>query len=331
MSAAIEWWRPGWRERFFAGIEAGHELPEDIEPSVTDEIVAAPRAVALLRPLGSNRGRDGGSLARFLGTSHHADRAKAALAADHPAMLESRTLFPRSVVSAAASPRVLISGHNSSKIGRVVQKGPWRGFPIYTVTLEERATCPTSCGLLRECYGNAMPFARRHRADADLRAKLDRELRAKARAHRRGFAVRLHVLGDFPSQDYLLAWFRWMNRIPQLHVWGYTAHQADSDLGAFVLRGNASWPGRWVFRTSVAPGAAAGAAEATTIWRAGARGRQPEGVVCPAQTGGTDACATCGLCWHPAALRERIVFIGHGKRGREAAPKSIILGGKYGA
>lgn len=314
MSDNIDWHRPSWRDRFVESAGSEFLLPEDAQP----DIVVPAASTAPARPVpvfhGGNRRRQGGGLARFLGTGHHADRRSAALPAGHAALTEMRTLFPSTVVEAAASPRILVSGHNSSKIGAKVMKGPWAGFPIYTVTLEERATCPTSCALLRECYGNAMPFARRHVHGPDLIEALNRELRAKARKHRGGFAVRLHVLGDFPNEDYLLSWFRWMNCIPQLHVWGYTAHQADSAIGAYVLRGNTTWPGRWVFRTSVEPNAPANAAQATTIWRADARGRQHEGIVCPAQTGDTDACATCGLCWAPAAMRERIVFIGHGKK-----------------
>lgn len=319
MSTAIEWWRPGWRERFLASLEVDHMLPEDVISEAPPR-PSGPAPARTRKPLLGGAARPyGGALSRFYGTSHHANRKQAALPIDHPAMVERRSLFPRSVISAAASPRILVSGFNSAKIGARIQKGAWRGLPVYTVTLEERATCPDSCTLLRECYGNAMPFARRHAADPDLIERLGRELRAKARKHPDGFAVRLHVLGDFPSAEYALAWFRWMNAIPQLHVWGYTAHTALSQIGSSVLRGNGAWPGRWVFRTSVDPSAPAGAAQAATIWRAGARGRQPEGIVCPAQTGGTAACATCGLCWAPAALGERILFVGHGKRGRPSA------------
>lgn len=51
--------------------------------------------------------------------------------------------------------------------------------------------------------------------------------------------------------------------------------------------------------------------QATTIWRE-ARGKVEEGIVCPAQSGDTTACATCALCWSPWAGDQRIVFLGHG-------------------
>jgi hypothetical protein len=161
---------------------------------------------------GGNKRQDGSTRSRFVGTSAHASREAAALSADHLAVRRGRTLFPTTVISPEDAPRLLVGGHNSAKIGAKIEKGPWRGLHVYTLTLEERATCPTSCHLWRECYGNAMPLVRRHAADDTLIPTLDAELRNKARWHgARGFAVRLHVLGDFYSQVYLLAWLRWMN------------------------------------------------------------------------------------------------------------------------
>jgi hypothetical protein len=67
---------------------------------------------------------------------------------DHPAAVEGRTIFPRSVVGAADSPRLLVSGHNNSKLGKEVLRGSRAGWPIFHLTLEERATCPRSCPVL---------------------------------------------------------------------------------------------------------------------------------------------------------------------------------------
>jgi hypothetical protein len=159
-----------------------------------------------------------------------------------------------------------------------------------------------------------MPFARRHEKGAALEARLDRDLRAMAQKHPKGFAIRLHVLGDFYSADYLLAWFRWMNEFPALHVWGYTAHQAKTKMGGWILRGNDRWPTRWAFRTSVSPKTSAAPMQATTIWHKPTETVIPEGTVCPMQMDLTQACATCGLCWALPAASKRIVFIGHGKR-----------------
>lgn len=264
----------------------------------------------------------GGTLRRFSVPRASADRASAALAAHHPALLEARSIFPSTVVQPSASPRLLVSGHNAAKIGARIVKGPWRGLPVYTLTLEERATCPVSCHLWAECYGNAMPFARRHFGGRELEAVLSQELAALAAQHTGGFAVRLHVLGDFYSVRYAARWAVWLHRIPQLHVFGFTAHLDHHAAGQMVERMNGRFPDRCVIRFSRRRPTGQGF-EATTIWRRPEGPRVPEGLVCPAQTGRTECCATCGLCWHPAAAATPIVFIGHGRRST-GRPPSIV-------
>lgn len=237
----------------------------------------------------------------------------AGLAETHPAIVEGRTLFPSTVVTAAESPRLLVSGENSRKIGDRVVKGPWRGMPIFTLTLEERATCPRSCAVYRQCYGNAMQLARRHVVDQDFFDKMGVELFNLQQAHPDGFVVRLHILGDFPSPDYVAAWSIWLEDYPALHVFGYTAWQVDSEIGALIVKlRDAQW-NRFAVRTS---GAAAQPCGAVTIFRMPEGPRVAEGIVCPAMTGKTDCCGTCGLCWAEAAAGETIVFIAHGKMGR---------------
>lgn len=86
---------------------------------------------------------------RFASTAD-GDRVARLPAIASPALVEGRTLYPGTVVEEL--PRnILKSGSNSSKIGGMVLKGRWKGMPIYTLTLEERATCPTSCGHWRSC------------------------------------------------------------------------------------------------------------------------------------------------------------------------------------
>ena len=46
---------------------------------------------------------------------------------------------------------VLKCGRNNSKIGGDVLVGRLRGARIFTLTLEERATCPRSCAMWRAC------------------------------------------------------------------------------------------------------------------------------------------------------------------------------------
>jgi hypothetical protein len=266
-----------------------------------------------------------GTLARFKTYSHneaHTNKETAALRAGHPALTESRTQFPTRVFDPAEADHVLVPGHNNAKVGDFVTKGPWAGMNIFTLTLEERATCPDSCDLLAECYGNAMPLAKRWKYGPDLITKLHEELHALAGQHPAGFVVRLHVLGDFPDIEYVRYWIGWMADIPQIHIFGYTAHSRFGLIGQEIAEVNKIVPDRWAIRFSVSPDTEPMPMQATTIWRKEA-GKVDEGVVCPASSGDTSCCGTCGLCWSPAFAGKRVVFLGHGmnrtKGGRPPA------------
>lgn len=256
---------------------------------------------------------EGDAQRRFAGKKPHADRAAAALAPRHPALIEGRSIFPSTVKGAAEVPRVFVSGHNNVKLGAVVAKGAWRGMPIYHLTLEERATCPRSCAVWSECFGNAMHLARRHRLDRALLVKMSWEIVALGKAHPQGFVIRLHTLGDFATLRYAAWWSVYLRWCPQLHIMGFTAQPDGSPQVAVIERMNARHPDRCAIRFSRAVPTGQGF-EATTIWRQPQGDWVPEGIICPAQTGKTACCATCGLCWAPAAFKETIVFIGHGKR-----------------
>jgi hypothetical protein len=239
------------------------------------------------------------------------------LSTDHPALREARTIFPTTVADVQDSPRLLVSGINQRKLGNKIVKGAWAGMPLYTLTLEERATCPTSCGHWANCYGNGMPYSRRHRSGEDLERRLLKELAEKNAKHPKGFAVRLHILGDFYSADYALLWKQAMNQFPALRVFGYTARQPDTEIGTIVASINDLYPDRWVVRFS---GSQVGPMRATTVDFTPAA-PPPGSIICPVQTNKTDCCGTCGLCWAPAAKDKTITFILHGQtfRGRPAA------------
>jgi hypothetical protein len=255
------------------------------------------------------------TLSRFPGHAASPDRV-VPLPADHPALTEARTIFTSTVVRPDESPRLLVSGHNSRKIGAEVRKGPWKGMPIYTLTLEERATCPSSCQRWADCYGNAMPFARRHRHGFALATRLGQELEQLDKQHRQGFVVRLHVLGDFWSPQYVSFWRSWLHCYRRLHVFGYTAHPRTSEIGQAVEALNLLAPERWQILFSVGAEEASAERQAVTV-RSADEAQQAGAILCPAQTGRTEACATCGLCWAPAATsRHRIAFLLHGRRAR---------------
>jgi hypothetical protein len=201
-----------------------------------------------------------------------------------------RSIFPSRVFEPAEVARVLKTGHQSRKIGAFVTKGPRKGWPIYTLTLEERATCPRTCAQWLHCYGNNMQAAERIEAGPGFEARLWDELKALQAAHPRGFLVRLHVLGDFYSEAYVALWQAALALFPALHVFGFTAHLSGPIHHALKSLTDADW-GRFAVRYSGAdlPLKAAEVCGSDTDSLA---------VPCPAQSGATDCCATCGLCWH---------------------------------
>ncbi len=237
---------------------------------------------------------------------------RAGLPTDHEAVTQSRTLFPSTVVRAADAPRLLVSGENQRKIGDKVMKGRWRGMPIFCLTLEERATCPTHCGHWRSCYGNGMPLARRHQHGPELEALLPVELAAKQAQFPGGFVVRLHLLGDFYDTAYAALWLRWMRIFPALRIFGYTARRPDSLIGEMVQAMNAHPGRRCLIRFSGYQGDDVPAAR--TIERDPGEPRTADGIVCPVQTDRVSCCATCALCWSTDAP---IAFIIHGRIGAD--------------
>ena len=91
------------------------------------------------------------------------------------------------------------SGRHNRKIGQTVMKGRLKGFPIYQLSLEERATCPRDCTHWLDCYGNTMGWGRRVKHGPELEAALPGEVQAFSEQHPAGFLLRLHGLGDFYS------------------------------------------------------------------------------------------------------------------------------------
>ncbi len=232
-----------------------------------------------------------------------------------PALRDGRTVFESRVFNAGDRDRVLISGINNAKIGRKVTKGAWSGMPIYTLSLEERATCPRSCVVYDCCYGNAMPMAVRFRYDPALVERLYVELNELSKRHKNGFVVRLHVLGDFPDADYVRQWMRWSHAIPELRVWGYTAHPRDGEIGKLIRLMNSGRAERWMVRFSVAPEIPHAPMQAAVVWEKPATLETiNDTVICPQELGKTSTCGSCALCWSPEAAHLRIVFFGHGNR-----------------
>lgn len=223
---------------------------------------------------------------------------------DHPALAQAETMFP--LTRTAADGRlVLQSGANTAKIGRRIEKGKWKGFEVYTLTLEERATCPMSCRHWRSCYGNHMHLARRFGHGVALENHLRLEVASLARKHPDGFAIRLHNLGDFYSVSYVEMWRELLDRHRSFHAFGFSArhdYHGDPVAKALIDLIGKRWS-RFAIRLSNAP-----IEHCSTISIEHPFQKPSDAIICPQQIGKTAACSTCALCWQST---KRIAFIQH--------------------
>jgi hypothetical protein len=241
------------------------------------------------------------STLRRHGTSHGRGRmGQITLGALDPAYRYGRSIFSSRVFDPDEVQRVLKDGHQSRKIGKFVIKGPRRGWPLFTLTLEERATCPRNCKAWAFCYGNNMQAAERIVAGAELEAALWSELTALQSAHPGGFMVRLHVLGDFYSLEYVRFWTAALDAFPALHIFGFTAHDPTSEIGAYLLQVCTAHWDRFAVRFSGMDGADLGSQLIPD--------HHARAIPCPAQSRDDMTCGSCGLCWHS---RRSIAFARH--------------------
>ena len=208
------------------------------------------------------------------------------LKADNPILAQAITIHPRMVKSPVEVKSILKSVDHNGKIGKggcIVTKGKWVGMPMFQMSLQERASCPSTCKQWASCYGNNTAFA--HRIDhchPDFWPTLEAEINTLAKRYRHGFVIRPHVLGDFYSAEYLAFWIEQTALHPNLHVFGFTHWERDSVIGRMVTEWNKNE--RVWMRFSDQGGEMSANVEG-------------EGIPCPEQTGKTLSCLTCALCW----------------------------------
>ena len=198
------------------------------------------------------------------------------------------TIYQKSVKDPTTK-TILKKGSSNKKLGFKVTAKKWTGKRLYSLTLVERETCPTTCHHWNDCYGNNMPFAHRF-SIGGLEQKLETEIAALIEKHPLGIVVRLHVLGDFYSEGYVRFWEQMLFDYPTLCIFGYTARKEDNIANAIWLLNN-RFNERCVIRHS-------GNKEAGDNWSYAAE-ESFEGASfdCPEQTGKLKDCASCGLCW----------------------------------
>jgi hypothetical protein len=222
---------------------------------------------------------------------------------ESPFIQEGRTKFSKSVKT--PNEHILVSGHNNIKIGKIVRKGALRGYWIYTLSLEERKTCPSSCQHWQSCYGNNMPFAKRvDHTHPDFLKILEAsitKLCAQAKKRGSGILVRLHALGDFYSVSYIGFWAAMLQRHENLAIYGYTAHRPASEIGGAITERFEGLYARIRFSN-------ADLAVNATVSIGSTDSCPPGAFVCPEQTGKTLGCDTCGLCW---GTEKNVAFLEH--------------------
>ena len=257
---------------------------------------AGTRPAVIQRLMGITPGSLSGCIVRW-NLHRHPKRIHRDPLAAH--VIEGRTKYPARVSAEGAA---LKPGSYQWKIGGRVHKGKWRGMPIFALTLEERATCPRDCALWVNCYGGGMNFAVRMPHGPALERQLWGELTSMQKRYPGGFVVRLHVLGDFYSLGYFELWREALDAFPALRVFGYTARQPGSRIGAAIAELRDEQWDRFAMRTS-------GALDGPRTMVIDREADKPAGVIlCPAQTGKTRSCGTCALCW---ATKKDIAFLRH--------------------
>ena len=213
---------------------------------------------------------------------------------------KTSTIYKKNVHDPKDAKTLLKPGSQNKKLGFKINTGMWTNKRLYSLTLEERTTCPRSCHHWEDCYGNNMPFAHRFKHGKDLISKLEVEITELMKKHKHGVVIRLHVLGDFYSLSYVKFWRKMLIRYPKLSIFGYTAR--DDNIGEVIKELNARYPDQCVIRFS------RNEKFDDTNRYAADEAMMIGAFTCPEQTGKVKNCANCGLCW---SVNKTVRFLTH--------------------
>jgi hypothetical protein len=140
-------------------------------------------------------------------------------------ILQYGTIFPNNIQNPTDVPQhISILKDGNDKTGDLFTKGFWKGYNILSLTLTERKTC-AFCHHWRECYANNMFRAVRYNTDG-LIDRLTVDL-AKLNPSKK-YAIRLHILGDFWSIEYVNFWADVIKKYDNINIFGFTAHDIDN-------------------------------------------------------------------------------------------------------
>tara|TARA_R110000782_G_scaffold102791_9_gene190248 strand:- start:485 stop:1150 length:666 start_codon:yes stop_codon:yes gene_type:complete len=221
--------------------------------------------------------------------------------------MKESTIYQKSIkLPAESTTGVLKKGSNNAKLGFKVTSKKWKGKRLYSLTLTERDTCDNSCHHWEDCYGNNMPFAHRF-STVGLIPKLREEIAILLAKHKEGVVIRLHVLGDFYSSEYINFWGDMLRDHPKLCVFGYTGLPPAGDLAEQIGFLNIFFPDKCVIRFSRNE---AYCKDPNTLPDMYAADESFEGdsFTCPEQEGKVKSCAACGLCW---TTTKTVKFLSH--------------------
>jgi hypothetical protein len=146
-----------------------------------------------------------------------------------------------------------------------------------------------------------MPFAHRFSIES-LTDKLETELASLIDRHPLGIVIRLHVLGDFYSIDYVEFWEDMLFKYPTLCLFGYTGRETYLGIGQAIHLMNNRYNERCVIRFSRSK-----EYDHDYLYAAEESFEGPS-FDCPEQTGKVKSCAACGLCW---SVPKTVRFLSH--------------------
>ena len=223
-------------------------------------------------------------------------KSKTQLAIDN-----GRTIYTNNVFNSVNYNSNLLKISNNKKLGKFIVKGRHINKPMYSLSLEERKTCPKSCFHWKTCYGNNMPFAHRFMGNDKLMLRLENELNLLSIKHKEGILIRLHVVGDFFSVRYVKFWKKMLFKYSNISIFGYTARTPFSEIGKEIVNlRNKIWD-RFSVRFS------------NSVMELSANSENllggKKGIICPEQLDKTKNCANCGLCWNKNI--DNIIFKTH--------------------
>jgi hypothetical protein len=196
--------------------------------------------------------------------------------------------YPYDVIKESQNKKLTEDGNPSERI----RTGRWAGRKIWTLSLIARRTCARTCQHWVTCFDNNMRNAHRFEEGQALEDRIDLEVPLLLARHPEGVVIRLHVVGDFYSEQYVAVWREKLRRFPLLGLFIYTHRHPGTPIGDAILAMERAYPAQVAHRLSDwdGPGASFNGYEGEI--------EDAPATICPMQLGQVKSCASCGLCFN---------------------------------